>query len=449
MLDVAALKSTAGLHTKSVAARWYDKDRRETGRPEVIVWSAAALKRAAETAKPHTRILLQPGVYSDTRIDVRAPGVTIAPLTYAPRGARQVIFNGIQLVVSGRESRVGGIDFIGDAGVIQPSNLIQFSSERGLFADCDIDGVRSRTKTTRVLIVGQQANYARVVDVRFAELNGFACVVDEDKYTGKSAKHVVIERSEFRGCTSYYFQAGQYGWDPHEQSKLMFSANLVYNCYSGEIKIGGVTARDNWIDATPDGLNLRAGNCSTLQDNLFTGVDHASRVFGCGHKLFGNVVRDVSDAPFIIHEGSLPEQYRTAEFPNAHHVAATHISVRKNTLDGGERGVIRIGEKQPGKLWTPNPEPGQEHYEPYSPMNVTVVQNTLYVRYRHGVALRKPNTIPTKSDKYPKTVRLNKYHGIKINRNAFVLAKGTKTGELGGAGLTTWTGEGNTTTTTV
>lgn len=405
------------------------------------VSTAAALDAALKIVQPTEGIRLAPGTYTGgaSRRNISQPDVVVGPARAGEPGERLTTLNGGQYAISGARALLGGVR-ITSSGVA-PLNMIIMSGVGSRLEDFDLIDINTKTEKSRVVVIDRRAHDSVVRRALVAGITGFAVVLDSPQSEGV-AQRVSITHSTFARCSSYYFQAGQWG-NEVDQSFSEFAYNQVRDSDSAEIKVSDFFCHHNSFYRVGNGFNFRIGARNTLERNRFEGGRRACRIFGADHRILNNIVITPELFSIIIAEGSLLEQFR--EHSNAHHVVAQRILVAGNTLQHGARGGILIGDVQTGMLGVGKrgaSSPGSAdwpHYEPYSPSEVTARNNTFIGTQGLGIAIRRPTTRPASGDQYPAHETLNKYIGIKLHENTFLLSGAAQSGVFGdSAQYTSW-----------
>lgn len=404
------------------------------------VTSTQQLDQALRVVKPTEGIRVAPGTYTgaDSRRTISQPDVIVGPLKAGKHGERTATFSGGQFGIAGARSIVGGIRFTSSG--VAPANMIIISAPGVRLEDFDLVDINTKTEKSRVLLVDRRAHDVRIRQGLITDSTGYTVVLDSPRGEG-IAQRVSVSYCTFARCSAYYFQAGQWG-NEIDQSFGEFAYNQVRDSEAAELKVSDFFTHHNSFYRVNQGFNFRIGNRNVLERNRFDGGRRACRVFGGDHKIIGNVVIAPELWSLIIAEGSLQEQFR--EHPNAHHVAASRVMVEDNLLQHGTRGGILIGDRQTGmrgvgKRGASGPDSRDwPHYEPYSPSDITVRKNTIFGQQGLSVALRRPDTRPATADQYINHPTLNRYTGIQIHENNFLLSPGASSGLLGGDQYGLW-----------
>lgn len=383
-----------------------------------------------------------PGVWDLSGYTLRLPqaGLVVGPSVAGKPGDRQTkLING-RAILSGHGSVLGGVQFSAPKA---PANMIQLNAPATQLLDADLIDITTASDKSRVVLISQHANDAYVRGNVLRRVGGYVVVMDSPKGNGV-ARRVGISYNEFDNCHSMYFQAGQWG-NAEDVSDSWFTYNKVTACYSAELKVSMFKCYRNRFEDVVKGFNLRIGKRSTVRQNLFIGGERASRIFGTDHYVEGNIIQRPQFYALILCEGSLAEQFRV--HPNAHHVRAEDVSIENNYIEHGVRGGILIGDRQTGMLGTGSrtarkpTSSSWPHYEPYSPSDIEVTKNTFVGHEGRSIALRTPDTAPATADKYPMRPSLNKYYGIEIRGNKYLISGVAIAGDSGGDGFEPWQDE--------
>lgn len=424
------------------------------GGPIVYVNNTTELNAAAATGTdPGKVILLRNGGNWSGDWNLNISGIAGQPVIICAEnpggwGVRNVTKDGSKVNVRGNFILSGAIRYAWNSS--PQSNAFNILGTDIRLTDFEFQDI-PLSGSSRAIVIDDDADRLRLDHNRLLRVNGYALVYDPDGPNGDFAQDVIVEYNEFDSCPGgEFFQVGALP-NPYQENEgvlntgVIFRYNRVMNCNASQLKTSSNQIYRNYFsDMTSNAVVLRAGNNNILFANYFKNCPIGVRVFGGYQQIIHNIFDGpANEAHVTVLEGSLLSQMEAGAgfICNASHVRPEHILIARNLFLNPLSRAVYIGRTQVGKRSSTTLCGPIEaaHYQPYSPLYVSVMNNLAVMNAGVAFALRDPTSSPHPSDNYPTNVSgYHQYVGLKLKGNVTHLTGSAVLGDQAGSGRIAW-----------